>query len=169
MIGVGEIATALTSISTALEIAKSIHALTVDTAVSAKVFELQRVMSEIVQQLLASQSEQAALSRRIHDLEAQVARFENWDGEKQRYELKELAPGTLVYRTKPGMENGEPVHDLCPHCYQQGVKSILQRSGFAQGCVTHTCPHCQTSFIGERIPLDDAVSYDDDPRSRRMI
>jgi Zn finger protein HypA/HybF involved in hydrogenase expression len=138
-------------IKTATEITQDFIALKVDAAVSAKAVELNRILSDILQQLLSSQTEQAAQASRIRDLEAEIMHLKHWKNEKKRYGLQELVSGTFVYRVKPGMEKGEPVHDLCPHCYQQDVKSILQRSGTTNGCVSHICPHCKTVFSGNEV------------------
>jgi Zn finger protein HypA/HybF involved in hydrogenase expression len=154
---------ALTGVGAALEITKSMLAIKVDSAVSAKVAELDRIMLDIMQKLLTSQTEQSTLLSRVRELEAEIAHFEDWESETQRYELKELVPGTLVYRLKPGMENKEPVHDLCPHCYQQGIKSILQDNGFDKAWHVFICPHCKTIFRGAREPMTITTV----PRSNR--
>jgi hypothetical protein len=51
------------------------------------------------------------------------------DAEKQRYELTELATGSLAYVVKEAMRGPEPSHWLCAACCQQRKKSILQITG----------------------------------------
>lgn len=41
-----------------------------------------------------------------------------WDAEKQRYHLTEVGLGGLAYRLKPEAQGAEPVHSICPSCYQ---------------------------------------------------
>lgn len=147
------IAGAFSGLKAASEITQGLIALKTDAAVSSKAVELNRVIFDVQQQLFSSQTERTALQSRIRELEAEVMKLENWKNEQQRYELKELAPGTLVYRLKPTMENGEPVHDLCPHCYQKGVKSILQKNGVDRHHHSWLCPDCKTIFLGERVVM----------------
>jgi hypothetical protein len=138
---------ALSGLKTAAEITQALLALKTDAIVSAKVSELNRAIFDLTGKLLSVQVEQSAQLRRVRDLEAQIAEFKHWEKEKKRYELKELVPGTLVYRVKPVAQKGEPVHDLCPHCYQQGVKSILQYSGRTKSHHSKSRPHCHASFL----------------------
>ena len=138
---------AVSALHTVVEITQGLLALKTDTVVSAKVFELNRVIFDLNDKLLAAQTEHSAILGRVRDLEAQVANFKHWEKEKKRYDLKELVPGTLVYRIKPTAQKGEPVHDLCAHGYQQGIKSILQYNGSAKSHHSLLCPHCKTSFL----------------------
>jgi hypothetical protein len=78
------------------------------------------------EQILSAQAQQATLIDRIRELEEEVARFETWNAEKRRYELKELRDRLIAYSVKEEARGTEPPHSICPDCYQQGVKSILQ-------------------------------------------
>jgi hypothetical protein len=42
----------------------------------------------------------AEAAEKIHELEAKLKAFEDWDAQKTKYELVELEPGIRVYRTK---------------------------------------------------------------------
>ncbi|NWK80350.1 hypothetical protein [Aquitalea sp. LB_tupeE] len=141
------IAGAFGTLKTASDIAQGLLALKTDTAVSTKALELNRVIADVQQQLFTAQTDYATVLRRVQDLEAQIVQFKDWQHEKQRYQLYELAPATLVYRVKPDMQNGEPVHDLCPNCYQDGIKSILQNNGYVKSHDSLTCPRCQTVLL----------------------
>ena len=55
-----------------------------------------------------------------------MAEMEEWDAEKQRYELKEIVSGQFAYTLKEEAHGGEPAHMLCAHCYNQNQKSVLQ-------------------------------------------
>lgn len=143
------IAGAFAGIKTAAEVAQGLLALKTDAAVSAKAVELNRIIFDVQQQLIAIQADYAAVVARERDLEAQIVKLEDWVHEKQRYELHQLAAGTFVYRVKPVMQRAEPVHDLCPRCYEEGVKSILQAAGVKEGCHAVQCPKCAAVFLGE--------------------
>ena len=141
------IASAFGTLKTASDITQGLLALKTDAAVSTKAVELNRVIAEVQQQLFTAQTDYAAVLGRVRELEAEIVQFKNWEQEKQRYELHQLAPGTLVYRVKSEMQGPEPVHDLCPNCYQDGVKSILQNSGFTKGHDSFSCPRCKALFL----------------------
>lgn len=145
------IAGAFGTLKTASEITQGLLALKTDAAVSSKAVELNRVIADVQHQLFAAQTDYAALSGRIRELEADIVKFKNWEQEKQRYQLHPLAEGTLVYRVKPEMKDSEPVHDICPNCYEQGIKSILQKTQKTAGHHAFSCPGCKHIFLAEKI------------------
>ena len=109
------------------------------------------VAIELQEKILAAHAEQSALIERVGELEAQVAEFETWDAEKQRYELTDFGSGTFAYVLKPSMSGSEPSHRICEACYQKGHKSILQfRHRIPTGQDKYACPACKTDFfLGE--------------------
>lgn len=136
-------------------------------AVEAKAAELLRLVTDTQSKLFLVQADYAAAASRIRDLESDVVRLEEWQQEKDRYALHELAPGTFVYRVKPAMQGTEPVHDLCPACYQKGVKGILNNAGFEQAHRAVRCAICSTTFLAERVDTGVGVSIPPPPRPRR--
>lgn len=115
---------------------------------------------ELQEKILAAQEQQSALIEHIRSLEKEVARFETWNAEKERYELADFGGGTFAYLLKPEMSSGEPEHRLCAACYQKGYKSILQfRHPTATRQEKYSCPGCKADFfLGE---------YSDPPVVRR--
>lgn len=91
-----------------------------------KAIELNAQVMTAQSAALAAQAAQAELVERVRELEKQVVDLEDWEREKGRYQLTEIATCVFAYATKPGMENGEPSHRICAGCYQDGRKSILQ-------------------------------------------
>jgi hypothetical protein len=43
----------------------------------------------------------------------QIARFEAWEAEKQRYVLEDVGPGVFAYVYKESASGSEPMHWLC--------------------------------------------------------
>ena len=82
---------------------------------------------ELQEKILTAREAQTALTERINELERVVASFEAWDVEKQRYKMKTTAQGGIVYSLNVNAELSEPPHDICPNCYQNRRKSILQK------------------------------------------
>ena len=56
---------------------------------------------ELQEKILAAQAQQAALIEHVHELEKEVARFETWETEKQRYQLHDFGGRTFAYVLKP--------------------------------------------------------------------
>jgi hypothetical protein len=101
---------------------------------------------ELQEQILAAQEQQSTLIDRIHTLEEEVAHLKAWDGEKKRYELKDVySGGAIVYSLKPEERDGEPPHWLCTNCYQQHQKSILQRAEHSGATWAFRCPRCHSA------------------------
>lgn len=97
--------------------------------------------------VIDAQAAQMALVQEVGELKAQIARFETWDAEKQRYDLQEIDSGVLAYRIKPSMQGSEPDHYICPRCYEDRAKSILQAATRNPGrWAIHMCPRCKTEF-----------------------
>jgi hypothetical protein len=88
---------------------------------------------EFTGKLMEAQLHEAFLIERIRELEKKLMQFENWEAEKQRYELVKLDPGILIRRLKAGMENGEPPHEICANCHDAGKKSLLHNTGHSYG------------------------------------
>lgn len=85
-----------------------------------------RVIVELTEKIFAAQTAQAALVHAVEDLKKQVARFEAWEAEKQRYQLDQVRSGAFVYSVKESMRGIEPPHKICATCFQHSRKSILQ-------------------------------------------
>ncbi len=99
------------------------------------------VAIELQEKILAAQAEQSALIERVGELETQVAGYEAWDADKERYELNEFKPGQFAYPLKADVAGGEPAHMLCANCYNKIQKSILQTETRFPG--RHEVTFCQ--------------------------
>ncbi len=113
-----------------------------ESKIHAKVTELNSAIVEAHSQLLTAQTAALAQLGRVKELEQRITRLETWERERQRYELTRLNPGVLVYSLRPGMANGEPRHDICARCYEDGIKSILQPEHSTAG-IKLRCARCQ--------------------------
>ncbi len=88
--------------------------------------EINERIGDTLEKLLTAQMEYSTLLSTKSQLEAEVAALQDWAKEKQRYQLHQTEAGSIVYVVKPGLEDGEPAHQLCARCYQDGVKAFLQ-------------------------------------------
>ena len=110
-----EAAMGISAIQTALNLVKGMKNLDTAVAINSAVIELQ-------ENILSAQSAQAALIERISTLEKEVAGFERWDAEKERYELKEIFPGSFARAIKENARGSEPAHLICTTCYEDRKK-----------------------------------------------
>src|ERR1700676_1598778 len=116
---VGEAFAGLSALKTAFDIAKGLKDIDDTVRRNAAVIELQ-------EKILAAREAQSALLDRVGELEKEVAKFETWDTEKKRYELKALRVDVFAYMLKPEARGTEPPHWLCANCYENGKKSFFQ-------------------------------------------
>lgn len=131
-----EIAAALTSLKAAAEIAKAMIGLHDAATIQAKIIELNREILSAQASALAANEAQSALLQRVGDLEKEIADMKAWETEREKYELKQVGErGAFAYTLKEQSGTSEPSHSLCPNCYEDGRKSILQpklRSGLGE-------------------------------------
>lgn len=144
---IGTFTAAATGLKTAVDITKGILELKVSTKVEAKVAELQRVIISAQSNTLAAQSDQLAVLDKIRKLKGKMAELKAWDSEKKKYELKELASGNFAYALKEAESKGGPVHYICPHCYEEGKKSLLQKNDMGSNGEVLQCFACDTYVV----------------------
>ena len=99
---------------------------------------------ELQEKITTAQSAQASLVEEVDKLKKQVAEFETWDREKQRYKLQQIYTGGFAYVLKTEEGFGEEPHSICVYCYEHRTRSILQRSRNAQGRATMKCFACHS-------------------------
>jgi hypothetical protein len=116
---VGEVFAGIGALKTAFDLAKGLKDIDDAARRNAAVIELQ-------EKILSAQQSQSALVERVHDLEKEVAGFEQWETEKQRYTLTDFGANSFAYALKPEAANGQPSHRICPNCYEKRQKAILQ-------------------------------------------
>ena len=142
-----EIAAAVASAKTALDIAKAAHGLSNYNELVAAVSEVSTKLMDATTVALASQEKQAALANEIADLKDKLREVENWESQMQRYSLQALPAGALAYALKPDMQQGQPMHYLCTACVDNKKKTTLQ----PHGRLFH-CPECKTSIAMQNAP-----------------
>ena len=138
---VAEVVTSLAIFKTLLDMAKGLKDINDATVRNAAVIELQ-------EKIFAAHVQQTTLVERVRELEEQMAHFEAWDAEKQKYELKQVYSGAFAYVLKPKAGGGEPPHWLCTTCYQNNKKAILQAQGRAPDKTfeIYGCPQCKSTM-----------------------
>jgi hypothetical protein len=153
VLDMGSIAALTGSLQTAIEITKGLIGLRDAALIQDKAIELQGAILAAQQSALAAQSAQFALSDRVRELEQEIVQLEDWEREKQRYELKAIDGRVFAYMPKPGMADGEPPHWLCANCFNRRQKGFLQfkgqdrsPSGSRSDTSTYGCDTCKASL-----------------------
>lgn len=116
----------LASVKTATEIVSAVKDIHDETKRQSAVIELQDAILRVQSAAIGAQIEQQSLLNKLNELEATVARYQSWETEKERYQLKDFGSGTFAYELKPESSKGEPTHLICANCYNAGKKSLLQ-------------------------------------------
>ncbi len=146
---VAEVMSGLSAFSTMFGIAKSMKDMNDAVIRNQAVYDL-------TEQILAAQEKYAATIERVHELEKQVAAFENWDAESKRYELRDYGAGTFAFEFRISPTGREPPHRICPACYENRKKGLLQSRGkdaWAREMVK--CAGCDKEFVlGARVERD---------------
>jgi hypothetical protein len=157
MVDVSAIASALSALKAAKDIAQTMVGLRDDATFNQKLIEFQSKLIDANNAAFAAQDERAALLNEIERLNKQISSLDSWETEKQRYRLTQLAPGTNVYMVTDEARAAEPPHCICPNCYEDGKKSILHIMKDHTGTAHITCPKCKTKLQcwgeGQDFPL----------------
>ena len=116
-----DIATGITAATAALQTVRYIAEL--DKVLSQA--ELKSKMAALYTDLADVRMALTDARETVAELRAQVGKLEDWQDEKRLYTLSDAGNGVLVYRFD-GADQSIPAHDLCPNCFVEGRKSILQ-------------------------------------------
>jgi hypothetical protein len=146
----GEIFIAITSLRSALDIAKAMVSLRDAETVRAKSIELQGIILKALNESIEAREAYAAQIDRVRALETEVADLKKWDAEKERYELKTVGIGAVAYMLKPEARGSEAPHWLCPTCFAQDKKSFFQGTPATEASHRfYLCRSCKGTIMGE--------------------
>ncbi|HEV3185257.1 MAG TPA: hypothetical protein VGZ49_10270 [Xanthobacteraceae bacterium] len=156
---VGEAFAGLSAIKTALDIVKGYKDLTSTAARN-------RAVIELTEKLFAAQKEQSTLTETIANLEKRVMELEDWQTDKQRYQLADIGDGAFAFALKPSMAGTEEPHYICQNCYHQNKKSILNHTQSPGGGHLISCQSCGTKFVVQHgyVPPSSVGSVEDKAR-----
>jgi hypothetical protein len=115
--------------------------------IAAAVADVHAKLMPFLSAAVEAKEKELALNHRISELEKENMALKDWNQEAERYALSEITPGILAYCLKPGMEYGEPPHQLCANCFTKREKSILQAAPSRVPLARYFCPRCQTTFF----------------------
>lgn len=122
-----------------------------DRAVQRAVTEINEKTYLLSQRLTALSAEAETLYRAKTDLEKELVALKKVIVDLERYALQALPTGAFVYALRESFQGTEPAHALCPNCYNQQIKSVLQFAGYESVHKTLRCPRCGTVILSERV------------------
>ncbi|MEQ1577615.1 MAG: hypothetical protein ABL894_08180 [Hyphomicrobium sp.] len=123
---INQVSAAFSSLQALRDLAGAATNVRDNAAFLSKSNELHGQIAGLLGEIVAAQQRAAVQNAEIETLKSKLAELENWEKEKARYELVDFGGQTFALRLKANALNGEPTHRLCPDCFQQKRKSILQ-------------------------------------------
>lgn len=147
-----DIAAGYTALKTAYDIAKGLKDIDDRVKLNAAIIELQ-------EKILAAQEVAGEARDRLHELETDLAARDAWEATASRYVLKDYGGNTFAYELQPDRAEGDPIHRVCPNCFEQRMRSILQhRFRDASQREHYACPSCEKEFVfGVAVPV--SITY----------
>lgn len=143
-----DFAAGLAALRGLVDIVKGLGDLNERVAANTAVLELQQLMLE-------SQTFNQGLMKENDDLNRELAKYTQWQAEERAHQLQELAPGVFAVK-KRAFEADEPPHYLCPHCFLERKKSILQ--ALTVGHSTYRCHACDAKFPTQSVASVTTIS-----------
>ena len=137
---ISEFTAAFTAATAASKMAGGILKLTNDVKVQEAVIALNHQVIDLQTKLFAAHAKCEELTEIKREIERKLVARENWNAEADRYQLVDLASGIPVYALNPDKAGTEPLHYLCPNCFQKQKKSILHRP--AVDHANYKCDEC---------------------------
>lgn len=146
----------------AVDLARGLQSLTVDTEVKLKTNELLTVTTQLYTQLLEAKISMAELHHEHEQLKQKLADNDRWNEEVVKsYRLQEICSGVFVYAYQgPSLvlEGTEvPNHYLCTRCFELRRKSILQNSGYNNRGLLLKCHECGAEICNHAVPPASAI------------
>jgi hypothetical protein len=132
-----DVVAVLTLAKSADDLAKGISSLTKQGEVARKAIELQRIIMKLQKKVTEAASINDPMVREIRDLKDELKA----KSDLTRYQLLDLPGSANVYGLPEATlkETGELKHFLCPTCYAQGKKLVLQRNAKADSLFCFDC------------------------------
>jgi len=133
----GLASTALTATGKAVSTAEAIKGLFSGDkpADSAKANAL---LNTLAGELTAANMMNVELSSALKSLSQELKRQDEFDRERERYELFETPKGDIVYRLKEDMAEEQPIHFVCPVCMKRDrLISFVRGQGDHRACQTN--------------------------------
>jgi hypothetical protein len=143
---IAEISSLVASSKAAYDIAKGLTSVYIDDKVKERTSELIGILLAVQADALAVNARHQEILQEKYNLEKKIMEFEDWSARRNKYELKELAPGFPAYLRKTTDETVTFPVWICPYCYDKKKESPLQCEHKTEMAIYYYCPECKTQF-----------------------
>jgi hypothetical protein len=135
------------NLKTAIDIGKTVKEINDISQVRDKVIEMQDLILSAQSSAMAAQTQLFEVLQDNAELKEKAAAIDEWAATASRYQLRDFGDGTFAYELKPEAANGEPQHRLCPTCFEQRKRSLLQFFGrTASSQDKYKCTSCSHDY-----------------------
>jgi DNA-directed RNA polymerase subunit M/transcription elongation factor TFIIS len=150
-----EIPTALSLLQTVTTLTKTIIDSKISSALREQAIESQSAIIQLQTAMMNMHAQYQTLLQEKNELKQQLIDIEDWNTEARKYSLEDIESGIFVYVLKPEEEATTPAHWLCPRCYYEKYKSILQRTGADSNGIIFYCQKCGNTLRMHTTPGKD--------------
>lgn len=147
-----EIAQFISAVSHVTNIAKTLLQERDEAKRNAAYSELIGALADTKAQYLAVVESKQSLLDANEALKKQVSEYDKWEQESARYVLKKVDLRSFVYALHPDKKSGQPPHWLCPNCYKDRKKSVLQCDAQKPLSGVFKCHSCGAEIFSNRAP-----------------
>lgn len=117
-----------------------------DSSLQSQAIDLNSKIIELQQLVLSIQVSNQEIVLRNNQLEKEKIELLNWESEKAKYELTKWRSDVFVYSLKSDDNTSEPPHNICPKCYSEHKKSIIQFHKNYPPSKIYICHTCKSEF-----------------------
>ncbi len=111
--------------------------------------EFNRALVELQEKHLSLIQGYQTLLATNESLKQELANNEKWEQERTNYKLENVGNGATVYCLDPEKASGQPLHWLCPNCFEDRKKSMLQRTVKPGVLGLFKCNRCKSEVIAQ--------------------
>jgi hypothetical protein len=154
---IATISSALGSLKTALELAKTAVAVRDDNKIAEatqllndRIIDVQNAALHLQEKLSTQREDIEALKDEKRELSAKIAELEQRKAERGQYKLHELSPNVFVLASIETGQGGTPAHYLCQPCMDNKAQKVILQAHSSHGKRYAKCTVCGVPyFTGE--------------------
>lgn len=129
-----QVAAALvSSTKTAFEMVKSMVGIRDDLKLQTLQSELRMQLLDVVELAVAAKEAELAFVGREGALKKEIAELKEWKAREGEYRLEEVSQGAFAFVSQPTSDPNAVEVWLCPTCFENRQRSILQGAGRVKG------------------------------------
>ena len=142
-----ELTQTFTLLKTASDLIKGFNSLKNQVALNEIKLELTNIVLSLQSNASSLQEKYDEVIRSKNELEQKLTEFRNFDSEKKKYVLKEIAPSVIAYIPQDEKDRVGNTHWLCQNCLDNSQKfSIYQVKQKHSLDIDYYCPSCKNQF-----------------------